>query len=159
MPSSRGSSWHLTSPPLAARFFTTRSTWLNGHEFEQTQRQWRAGKPGVLQFMGSQRVVHDLPTEQQWKLHASLYRFGPDGCFWTRLKASEWQGLSILIYVVLRTLHRGRCSMDHDGHGDHEDKAIISKWPPNSLFLPSITLGQRMLEIFKQSKIMLLIEL
>ena len=49
--------------------------------------------------------------------------------------------------------------MDHDGHGDHEDKAIISKRPPNSLFLPSITLGQRMLEIFKQSKIMLLIEL
>ena len=30
---------------------------LNGHEFEQTQA-------GVLQFMGLQRVGHDLATEQ-----------------------------------------------------------------------------------------------
>ena len=28
-------------------------------------RQWRTGKPGGLQFMGSQRVRHDLATEQQ----------------------------------------------------------------------------------------------
>ena len=91
------------------------------------------GQPDVLQFMGSQRVVRDLLTEQQWKLHVSLYRFGPDGCFWTRLKASKWQGLPILVYVVLRTLHRGRYSMDHDGHDDHEDKATISKRPPNSI--------------------------
>ena len=28
-------------------------------------RQWRMGKPGVLQSMGSQRVRHDLVTEQQ----------------------------------------------------------------------------------------------
>ena len=28
-------------------------------------RQWRTGKPGVLQSMGSQRVGHDLATEQQ----------------------------------------------------------------------------------------------
>ena len=28
-------------------------------------RWWRTGKPGVLQFMGSQRVGHNLATEQQ----------------------------------------------------------------------------------------------
>ena len=28
-------------------------------------RQWRTGKPGMLQFMGLQRVGHDLVTEQQ----------------------------------------------------------------------------------------------
>ena len=28
--------------------------WFNGHEFEQTQRWWRTGKPGVLQSMGWQ---------------------------------------------------------------------------------------------------------
>ena len=39
--------------------------WLNGHEFEQTGRQWWTGKPGVLQFMGSQRVRHGLVTEWQ----------------------------------------------------------------------------------------------
>ena len=28
-------------------------------------RQWRTGKPGVLQFMGSQSIKHELVTEQQ----------------------------------------------------------------------------------------------
>ena len=32
--------------------------WLSGDEFEQTP-----GKPGMLQFLGSQRVGHDLATE------------------------------------------------------------------------------------------------
>ena len=32
-------------------------TWAN------SGREWRTGKPGVLQFMGSQRVGHDLVTE------------------------------------------------------------------------------------------------
>ena len=41
--------------------------WLNGHEFEQTpgDSEGQGGKPGVLQSMGSQRVSHDLATEQQ----------------------------------------------------------------------------------------------
>ena len=30
-----------------------------------SRRMWRTGKPDVLQSMGSQRVGHDLPTEQQ----------------------------------------------------------------------------------------------
>ena len=39
---------------------------LNEHEFQQTQRdKWWTEKPGVLQSMGSQRVGHDLVTEQQ----------------------------------------------------------------------------------------------
>ena len=31
---------------------------LNGHEFEQAPGDGRTGKPGMLQFMGSQRVGH-----------------------------------------------------------------------------------------------------
>ena len=44
-----------------------RMRWLvNGHEFEQTLRVGEGpGKPGVLQSMGSQRVGHNLATEQQ----------------------------------------------------------------------------------------------
>ena len=39
---------------------------LNGHEFEQTPgREWRTGKPGMPQFMRSQRIRHDLATEKQ----------------------------------------------------------------------------------------------
>ena len=30
-----------------------------------SERQWRTGKPGMLQSMGSPRVRHDLPTEPQ----------------------------------------------------------------------------------------------
>ena len=36
---------------------------FNGHEFEHTRRQWRTGKSGVLQSMGSPRVGQDLETE------------------------------------------------------------------------------------------------
>ena len=39
--------------------------WVSEHEFEQTSGKWRAGKPGVLQSMGSQRAGHYLATEQQ----------------------------------------------------------------------------------------------
>ena len=39
---------------------------LNGHEFDQTERQW-TGKAGVLQSMGSQRVRYDWTTEQKQK--------------------------------------------------------------------------------------------
>ena len=30
-----------------------------------SERKWRTGKPGLLQSMGSQRIRHDLMTEQQ----------------------------------------------------------------------------------------------
>ena len=38
--------------------------WLNGHESEETSRELRTGKPGVLQSLGSQQVKHDLATQQ-----------------------------------------------------------------------------------------------
>ena len=39
---------------------------LNGHEFEYT-RSWRwTGRPGVLWFMGSQRVGHNWVTGLNW---------------------------------------------------------------------------------------------
>ena len=41
-----------------------RMRWLNGIP-DSPRRWWRAGKPGVLQSMGSQRVRHDWATEQE----------------------------------------------------------------------------------------------
>ena len=39
---------------------------LNGHEFEQTLgEEWRKGKPGMLQSMGSQWVRHGWAADQQ----------------------------------------------------------------------------------------------
>ena len=42
--------------------------WLDGHESEWTPgvSWWWTGRPGVLQFMGSQRVRHDWATELNW---------------------------------------------------------------------------------------------
>ena len=40
---------------------------LNGQESEKTLRERRTEEPGVLQFMGQQRVRHDLVTEQQFQ--------------------------------------------------------------------------------------------
>ena len=39
----------------------TQWTWI----LESSRRWWRTGKPGTLQFMGSQRVGHDWVTEEQ----------------------------------------------------------------------------------------------
>ena len=40
---------------------------LDGHKFEQALGVGRwTGKPGVLQSMGSQRVVHDWATDLNW---------------------------------------------------------------------------------------------
>ena len=36
----------------------------DGHEFEQAPGDGEGGKPGMLQSMGSQRVRHNLVTEQ-----------------------------------------------------------------------------------------------
>ena len=38
--------------------------WLNGHKLEQTQGDSER-QSGVLQSIGSQRVGHDLATQQQ----------------------------------------------------------------------------------------------
>ena len=43
---------------------------LNEHEFEQAPRMGDAGKPGVLQSTGLQRVEHDWVTELNWCMHA-----------------------------------------------------------------------------------------
>ena len=42
--------------------------WLNGHESEQTPRELRTGKPSVLQSLGSQKVGHDLATQQLFSI-------------------------------------------------------------------------------------------
>ena len=47
---------------------------LDGHEFEWTWSWWWTGRPGVLQFMGSQRVRHDWATELNWTEYLKTQR-------------------------------------------------------------------------------------
>ena len=67
-------------------------TWAN------SGRWWGTGKSGVLQFMGSQRVRHNLATEQQPQGHSSRKSLGhypqgkgEDGFWvWTSLYTERW---------------------------------------------------------------------
>ena len=47
----------------------TQWTWV----WASSGRQWRAGKPGVLQPMGSQRVGPDWETEQQQRVYVMFF--------------------------------------------------------------------------------------
>ena len=47
----------------------TRWTWV----WASSGSWWRTGKPGVLQFMGSQRVRHDWVTELNWFMTPRVY--------------------------------------------------------------------------------------
>ena len=51
-------------------------TWV----WANSGRRWRTGKPGVLQSVGSQRVRHDLATEQQQFISIELSYWNMDIC-------------------------------------------------------------------------------
>ena len=68
----------------------------DGHEFERTQTSvppsgswWWTGRPGVLRFMGSQRLGHDWVTELNWK--KELACCNNDQRSWVlQLSAAKW---------------------------------------------------------------------
>ena len=60
--------------------------------WENSWRWWRTGKPGVLQYLGSQRVEHNLATEQQQQFspqipsHSGIYMYSPWCLKWITTK-------------------------------------------------------------------------
>ena len=64
---------------------------LNGRESEQTERFWRTGKPGELQFTGLQRVRQDLATEQQQRNANIRSGFVSDGETYASLSGEEME--------------------------------------------------------------------
>ena len=51
-----------------------RMRWLDGITLN-SRRWWWTGRPGVLQFMGSQRVRHDWATELNWTDKYIVYKY------------------------------------------------------------------------------------
>ena len=47
--------------------------WLDGHDWVNSGSWWWTGRPGVLWFMGSQRVGHDWVTDLIWSDHHYYY--------------------------------------------------------------------------------------
>ena len=48
--------------------------WLNGREWTKSRSWWWTGKPGVLQSMESQRVIHDWMADLNWMIEKSNHR-------------------------------------------------------------------------------------
>ena len=60
--------------------------WLDGHESEWTPGSWWwTGRPGVLRFMGLQRVGHDWATELNWTEYM----------FWKTTQWKQWAYLDM----------------------------------------------------------------
>ena len=53
----------------------TQWTWVSVN----SGSRWWTGRPGVLQFMGSQKVRHDWVTEMNWTEYSSVYIY--HNCF------------------------------------------------------------------------------
>ena len=95
----------------------TQWTWV----WPNSERQWRTGKPGVLQFMGLKRVGHNWVTEQEQQTRAcksgevlawpfpdqfrnftglELIKFSdPDLCYWSSQTTNiQKQNTNVLFY-------------------------------------------------------------
>ena len=55
-----------------------RHHWLNGCESLNSGSWWWIGRPGVLRFMGSQRVGHDWVTDLIWSVLHILLMYKKD---------------------------------------------------------------------------------
>ena len=67
---------------------------------------WWTGRPGVLQFMGSQRDRHDWVTELNW---TELWGYGTAD--WFQIGKGVCQGcifVTLLIYLIYR-VHHAKC--------------------------------------------------
>ena len=87
-------------------------------------RQWRTGKPGVLQSMGSQRVVHDLATSQQQPpllIIVSCFPFSSHSisntCFFEYFECNNvhdtLKALNDFILFILRTTYEIYIVLNH----------------------------------------------
>ena len=71
--SDAGSDWGQEEKGTTEDDITGWHHWLDGHEFWVSSGSWWwTGKPGVLRFMGWQRVGHDWETELSWTEHLIL---------------------------------------------------------------------------------------
>ena len=56
----------------------SRWTWI----WASSRSWWWTGKPGMLQFMGLQRVEHDWATELNWRM---LFSYSTNIIFWLKI--------------------------------------------------------------------------
>ena len=96
----------------------TQWTWV----WASSGRQWRTGKPGLMQFMRSQRIRHNLVAEQQ---HVQLF-CDPMDC--VALPGSSVHGTSQARILKWVTIYFPRGIVPIQG-----SNLSLLYWPPNSL--------------------------
>ena len=92
----------------------THWTWVRAN----SRREWRTGKPGVLQSMGSQRVSRDWMTQQQQMLlllqlcrnpkQSVFGRRGSAGSSWSQPRIRTSTSLKLDRYLLLLLSHFSR---------------------------------------------------
>ena len=111
----------------------TQWTWV----WANCRRWWRIGKPGVLKSTGSQRVKHNLVTEQQ--------QWG------TKIPHALWPK-SFLRIVTHNWTYRLGCADSACLHHTCKGREVLFQCPPSALalrFMPG--LGVCKLQIFSHS--------
>ena len=74
----------------------TRWTWV----WVNSGSWWWTGRPGVLQFMGSQRVGHDWATELNWTEWASYIAFPSWNFYWPYFPFARSLWLPSLLIIL-----------------------------------------------------------
>ena len=104
-------------------------------------RQWRTGKPGVLQSMGLQRIRHDLATAQQQQ-NRSIVVISKNKIFiWL-----PWVLVACKLLVVVwgsssltRERTRAPCSMKSEtstrGYRESPELSFLLCWPLQSIYM------------------------
>ena len=80
--------------------------WLDGRVWVNSRSWWWTGRPGVLQFMGSQRIGHDWVTELNWDIFLST--------------------LQLLTYLIFMVNLQGRYFNYSDKENDRERSNNLS---------------------------------
>ena len=69
---------------------------------------WWIGRPGVLRFMGSQRVGHDWATELNWNIHLYFlllfYSVMFSKLFYPRFSFEVWCNIMMSVFTVVNQL-------------------------------------------------------
>ena len=74
---------------------------LSGHGvWVKSRSWWWTGRPGVLQFMGSQRVRHDWATELNWSCQEVVFRLNLailriEVCGFVSVRGSTWSMFTV----------------------------------------------------------------
>ena len=115
---------------------TTQWTWV----WVNSGSWWWTGRPGVLRFMGSQRVRHDWAAELNWITHYHFKRYALEKCPNSNCSLKVTLGNIILMSSEKKKVLKHRCVDEcHSGVSSCGD----SQCRPRECWTANAGFGQR----------------